>query len=290
MDPQTLEDASARRKELVLITNMKTDDDNGITTIQTEKARTFYELHKKGDPLIVFNIWDAGTAKSLVEVGAKAVATGSWAVAAAYGFADGETMPLDLVIENLVRIVNAVDLPVSLDFEGGYAVEPDELRKNIERVIDAGAVGINFEDRIVPGRDLFSIGQQCERIRAIRKDADEKGIPFYINARSDVVLPLTAAEHTESHLDQLIERAQAYSDAGASGFFAPGLVDSTFIGKLCEVSSLPVNILVLPGVPTSKELASLGVARISYGGGTYRTAMSAFKEAALKALCAVTVG
>jgi 2-methylisocitrate lyase-like PEP mutase family enzyme len=257
---------------------------------QREKAEQFGALHVKGDPLIIFNVWDAGTAKALADVGAIAVATGSYAVALANGFADGENMPLDLVIENLRRIVNAVDLPVSLDFEGGYAVESDELRKNIERVIDAGAVGINFEDRIVPGRDLFSIRTQSERIRALRAAADDKGIPFYINARSDVVLPLPAAEHTQSHLEQLIERAQAYADSGASGFFAPGLINPDFIGKLCEASPLPVNILVVPGVPSSKELAGLGVARISHGGGTYRTAMSAFKEAALEALSAVTVG
>jgi len=254
---------------------------------QEEKARSFNGLHKKGDPLIIFNVWDAGTAKALAEIGAKAVATGSYAVALANGYPDGENVPLDLVIENLRRIVGAVDLSVSLDFEGGYAVEPDELRKNIARVIDAGAVGINFEDRVVEDSGLYSIGKQCERIRAIRDAADEKGIPFYINARSDVVLPLPAAEHTGSHLDELIERAQAYAEAGGSGFFAPGLVNPEFIGNLCEASSLPVNILVLPCVPSSNELASLGVARISYGGGTYRTAMAAFKEAAQRALTAV---
>ncbi|HEY2865848.1 MAG TPA: isocitrate lyase/phosphoenolpyruvate mutase family protein, partial [Pyrinomonadaceae bacterium] len=251
---------------------------------QEEKARAFRELHKKGDPLIIFNVWDAGTAKALADVGAKAIATGSYAVAITNGYEDGENVPLDLVIENLRRIVNNVDLPVSLDFEGGYAVATDELRKNIERVIDAGAVGINFEDRVVDGDGLYSIDDQCERIRAIRDAADEKGNPFYINARSDVVLPLPAAEHTGSHLDELIEREQAYAEAGASGFFAPGLVNPEFIGNLCEASPLPVNILVVPNVPSSKELAALGVARISYGGRSYRTAMGGFKEAGRHAL------
>ncbi|HYJ92707.1 MAG TPA: isocitrate lyase/phosphoenolpyruvate mutase family protein [Pyrinomonadaceae bacterium] len=255
---------------------------------QAEQAQLFTGLHVKGNPLVIFNIWDAGTAKALTEVGAKAVATGSWAVAEANGFADGENVPLDFVIENLRRIVNAVDLPVSLDFEGGYAVRPDVLRKNIERVIDAGAVGINFEDRKVPGRDLFSIEEQCERIRALRNAADDKGISFYINARSDVVLPLSANEHTQSHLEELIDRAQAYAEAGARGFFAPGLVNPDFIGKLCEASPLPVNILVVAGVPSLKKLAGLGVARISYGGGTYRMTMAAFKDAAQKALTATS--
>ena len=254
---------------------------------QSERASAFAQLHVKGDPLVIFNVWDAGTAKAVAEVGANAVATGSYAVALANGFNDGENIPLGLVLENLRRIVGAVDLPVSLDFEGGYAVEPDGLRKNIIDVIKAGAIGINFEDRVVNGDGLYPVEQQCERIRAISQAADENGIPLFINARADVDLPLPTDQHTESHLDQLIERAQAYAEAGASGFFAPGLVNPDFIGKLCEWSPLPVNILVWPGVPSSKELANLGVARISYGGGSYRIAMAAFKEAAQKALIAV---
>jgi 2-methylisocitrate lyase-like PEP mutase family enzyme len=246
---------------------------------QKERAEHFQELHVKGDPLIIFNVWDAGTAMAAVEVGVKAVATGSYAVALANGYTDGENVPLDLVLENLRRIAAVVDLPVSLDLEGGYAVEPDELGHNISKVVEAGAVGINFEDRVVKGDGLYFVEDQCERIRAIRKAADDKGIPLFINARADVVLPLPTDQHTGSHLDQLIERAKAYADAGATGFFAPGLVNPDFIGKLCGSSPLPVNILVWPGVPSSTELANLGVARVSYGGGSYRAAMGAFKEA-----------
>jgi 2-methylisocitrate lyase-like PEP mutase family enzyme len=248
-------------------------------TAQAEKAQKFADLHVKGDPLIIFNVWDAGTANAVAEIGAKAVATGSYAVALANGYADGENVPLKLVLENLERIVASVELPVSLDFEGGYASAPELLGKNIEQVIEAGAVGINFEDRIIGGEGLYSIDRQSERIRAIRQASDESGVTLFINARADVVLPLPTDQHTGSHLDQLIERAQAYAEAGASGFFAPGLVNPDFIGRLCDASRLPVNILVWQGVPSSKELADLGVERISYGGGTYRTAMGAFKEA-----------
>jgi len=256
-------------------------------TTQAEKARRFASLHIKGDPLIIFNIWDAGTAKAAVEAGAKAVATGSWAVAAANGFEDGENVPLEFVLENLRRITTAVDLPVSLDFEGGYAVGTAELAKNIEQVIDAGAIGINFEDRIVDGTGLYSIEKQRDRIRVIRQAVRSKGLDFFINARSDVVLPLPTAEHNEAHLQELIDRALAYAEAGASGFFAPGLANADLIGKLCETSPLPVNILVVPNAPSSKDLADLGVARISYGGGTYRTAMAAFKQSAQEAFAAV---
>lgn len=251
---------------------------------QKEFANDFAKLHIKGNPVIIFNVWDAGTAKAAQEIGAKAVATGSWAVAAANGFADGENIPLDLVIANLERITASVDIPVSVDFEGGYAVEPDGLRENIKRVIDAGAIGVNFEDRIVAGEGLYSIDKQCERIRVLREAAGDADIPLFINARTDVVLPLDTATHTEAHLQEMIERSKAYAEAGASGFFAPGLVNSAFIGRLCEISPLPVNILIWPGIPSSKELADLGVARISYGGGSYRTTMEAFREAGRKAL------
>lgn len=251
---------------------------------QKEKALVFGELHIKGDPLIIFNVWDAGTAKAVAEIGAKAVATGSYAVAMANGFADGEEIPLELVLENLQRISGSVELPVSLDFEGGYAADPDRLRRNIGRAMNAGAIGINFEDRVVKGEGLYSIDDQSKRIHAIREAATEAGVPLFINARSDVVLPRNVAEHTEEHLNELIERAAAYAEAGASGFFAPGLVNPDFIGKLCEASPLPVNILVWPGVPSSSQLADLGVARISYGGGTYRVTKEAFRNAGRNAL------
>jgi 2-methylisocitrate lyase-like PEP mutase family enzyme len=251
---------------------------------QTELAKAFAKLHIKGEPVIIFNVWDAGTAKAAQEIGVKAIATGSWAVAAANGFADGEKIPLDFVIANLQRITASVDLPVSLDFEGGYATEPEGLRENIRRVMDAGAIGVNFEDRIVEGEGLYSIDKQSERIRALRGAADEAGVPLFINARTDVVLPLDTATHTEAHLEEMIERARSYAEAGASGFFAPGLINPDFIGRLCKESPLPVNILIFPGLPSPKQLADLGVGRISHGSGSYRTTMEAFKEAGRKAL------
>jgi 2-methylisocitrate lyase-like PEP mutase family enzyme len=251
---------------------------------QIEKAMKFSDLHVNGDPLIIFNVWDAGTAKATVDAGAKAIATGSHAVAKANGYEDGEFMPIDLVLANIKRIVDAVELPVSLDFEGGYAREQDKLAENITKVIETGAIGINFEDRIVAGDGIYCTEEQAARIRAIRKAADEAAIPLFINARSDIFLSRDTATHNEDHVKESIERAHAYAEAGASGFFAPALVNREFIGNLCEESPLPVNILVWPGVPNAKELAALGVARISYGGGSYRTAMEAFKAAAQKAI------
>ncbi len=251
-------------------------------TSQKQNADIFRDLHVKGNPLILFNIWDAGSAKVIEEAGAKAIATGSWSVAAANGFADGEAIPLDFVIENLKRVVRSVDLPVSLDFEGGYAADNSLLKENIKRVIEAGAVGINFEDQIIGGEGLYSIEEQCSRIAAVREAAGEIGIPIFINARTDVFLKTYPAEHNEEQLEESIRRSVAYSEAGASGLFAPGLRAPALIQKLCDESHIPVNIMILPDTPSVGELAKLGVSRISHGPGPYRVMINALKEAGEK--------
>lgn len=253
---------------------------------QVDKAHLFISLHRKGDPLVLFNIWDAGSAKAVAEAGAKAIATGSWSVAAANGYADGESIPLGFAIENIRRIAESVELPVTLDFEGGYSESPGGLRANVARVIDAGAVGINFEDQIVGGDGLYPVEQQADRIRAIREAADERGVPLFINARTDVFLKTLPEPETEKQLDEVIERASAYAGAGASGFFAPGLRNAEMIRKLCETSPLPVNIFVVPGVPSNEVMAALGVARISYGPGPYRRMIEWLKAAAGEVLAA----
>jgi 2-methylisocitrate lyase-like PEP mutase family enzyme len=251
---------------------------------QEERAHLFKSLHVKGNPVILFNIWDAGSAKAVQDSGAKAIATGSWSVAAAHGYEDGEEIPLEMVITNAERICASVTIPVTIDFEGGYAKLPAELRQNVTKVIEAGAVGINFEDQIVGEEGLYSIKEQCSRIKGVHSATIRTGIPIYINARTDIFLKADPSQHNESHLQEAIERSKAYADAGASGFFAPGLRNETFVEKLCESSPLPVNILVMPDVPSSKRLAELGVARISYGPRPYRMMIEALKEAAKKAL------
>jgi 2-methylisocitrate lyase-like PEP mutase family enzyme len=251
---------------------------------QIERAELFRGLHQKSNPLILYNIWDAGSAKTLQDAGAKAVATGSWAVAAAHGFGDRENLPFERVVLNLQEIVAAVDLPVTLDMESGYRNHPDELQETISPVIEAGAIGINFEDQIIGGDGLYTAEEQSKRIMAVRKAADESGINLFINARTDVFLKSPVAEHSAAKLQEALERSKAYAAAGASGFFAPGLRDPQLIATLCEQAPLPVNIMMMPDVPAPKHLAELGVARISYGGIPYRHAMNALRDAALKAL------
>jgi 2-methylisocitrate lyase-like PEP mutase family enzyme len=253
-------------------------------TTQRERAHLLTALHIKGDPLILFNIWDAGSAKALQEIGAKVIATGSWSVAAAHGYPDREKLPFDWVLANVERIVAGVDLPVTIDLEGGYGQSPTKVQENVLKVTQAGAVGINFEDQVVGGEGLYSIDDQCARIQAIREAADQTATPLFINARTDVFLKTNPADHSDQHLAEAVQRAAAYAEAGASGFFAPGLRNAQYIEKLCTLSPLPVNILILPDTPSPKQLANLGVARISYGPGPYRQVMEALKEAGRKAL------
>jgi 2-methylisocitrate lyase-like PEP mutase family enzyme len=244
------------------------------------KAERFQALHAPGTPIMLYNIWDAGSAKAVVEAGAQAVATGSWSVAAAQGYADREQVPLALVEQIVRRIVATVDVPVSVDFEGAYAQTPDQVADNAARIMDLGVVGINFEDQIVNETGLYDIAQQCRRIEAIQRKAEALGIAFFLNARTDVFLKASDGVEHKSLLSEAKARAQAYAKAGASGFFAPGLFDEALIGELCAASPLPVNIMVQESTPSNRRLAELGVARISYGPRPFIAAMAHVREAA----------
>ena len=233
-------------------------------TTQIERALAFHALHVKGDPVVLFNIWDPGSAKIVAAARAKAIATGSWPVAAAFGYPDGEKIPLDIAMDNARRIVAAVELPVTVDLEGGYGIEPTIVTQTVASAIAAGAVGFNFEDQVVGGSGLHDVSVQVERIAGAVAAVAESAIPAFINARTDMFLQAKPDEHA-GLLDSAIERARAYEQAGAHGFFAPGLADETLIGRLIEAVSLPVNIIALAHVPPKKRLAELGVARISYG-------------------------
>ncbi len=237
---------------------------------QKLKAEAFAELHRKGDPLVLYNIWDAGSAKAVAAAGAKAIATGSWSVAATGGYPDGEAVPLLRLAEIAQSIVAATNLPVTIDFEGGYAVDPDDVALNVSRIVDAGAVGINFEDQVVGGSGVHPVDLQTRRIRTIRLMTENRGMPFFINARTDLFLHQPDASRHEALVDAAIERGRAYAEAGASGYFVPGLADGGLIGRICEAVPLPVNVMMKVGVPEVAALAKLGVARVSYGPGPYR--------------------
>lgn len=239
-------------------------------TEQIERARAFHSLHASGNPIVLYNAWDPGSAKIVEKAGAKAIATGSWPVAAAFGYADGEKIPLELALDNIRRIVGAVDLPVTMDLEGGYGIEPETVARTVTRAVQAGAIGFNFEDQIVGGTGLHDIALQVKRIEAAAAAVKASGIPAFLNARTDIFLKAKPDTHDKALLDQAIERAHAYERAGANGFFAPGLGDESLIEALCKAIALPVNIIALAHVPPRQRLAELGVARISHGPVPYR--------------------
>src|SRR2546423_7831450 len=143
---------------------------------RVEKAARFSELHVKGAPLLLYNAWDAGTAKSILDAGAKAIATSSWAVAEAQGYRDGESIPITFVEQIIARIVSTIDAPVSVDFEGGYSDDNGALAENVARLLELGIIGINFEDRVVQGAGLYPIDQHARRIAAIREAAKAEGV------------------------------------------------------------------------------------------------------------------
>jgi 2-methylisocitrate lyase-like PEP mutase family enzyme len=245
---------------------------------QKERAALFASLHVKGSPFVLYNAWDAGSAKTIQDAGAPVIGTSSWAVAAAQGYGDGEAIPFVFVEQIVARITATVDIPVSVDVEGGYSDDPHVCAANVARLIDLGVVGINFEDRVVHGTGLHSIDAQSARIAAIRAIADARGVPLFINARTDVFLG-TGIKPPEG-MAETKARAAAYASAGASGFFIPGLVDFAAIRELCASITLPLNVMAMQGLPNTRELADAGVARISHGPGPYLLAMDAIRNAA----------
>lgn len=258
-------------------------------SVQCERAHLFKSLHNLNNPLILVNIWDAGSAKTLEMAGAKAIATSSWSVATAHGYADGEKLPLNLVLENLKRIIPSANLPVTIDLESGYGENLVALQETIHQIIQLGAVGINFEDQIIGQTALYSIEEQCARLEAIRAVAEQMFIPLFINARTDIFLKAEAKTHHEHHVKEALNRAFAYAKAGADGFFVPGLENKEYIQKICASSPLPVNIMASDEAVLPEDLAELGVSRISYGPIPYLKTRY-YLESYSKSLLTRTVG
>jgi 2-methylisocitrate lyase-like PEP mutase family enzyme len=252
-------------------------------TSAKDKADAFRALHVSGAPVVLFNVWDAGSAKAVATAGARALATGSWSVSKANGYTDGEKTPFELAIGNITRIAQAVDVPVSIDIESGYGATPEAVAKSIARTIEAGAIGCNLEDSFPANGQLRAMADQAERIRHARKGADASGIRYFINARTDVFFQPNAQQN-EASLAEVLDRARAYAEAGADGLFVPGLSDETLIARLTAAVSLPVNIMVGDKTPPLPRLAQLGVARVSHGPGPFLRAMKALEDAAREAM------
>jgi 2-methylisocitrate lyase-like PEP mutase family enzyme len=233
---------------------------------QEKKAKYFASLHKKGAPILLYNAWDSGSAVTIQGAGAKAIATSSWSVADAQGYEDGEQIPRELVEQIVARISATVDVPVTVDFEGGYSDDNKKLALNVSCLMDLGVIGINFESQIVARGGLYSAKRQAGRIAVIRQVADQKALPFFINARTDVFLQ-----------GRVSRRSMREAAAGASGFFIPGLADIASIAQIAKEVQLPVNVEISDGMPSISRLIKAGVSRISYGLVPYIKAMTALE-------------
>ena len=245
----------------------------------TSKYETFAALHVPGDPVVLYNIWDVGSALAVVAAGAKALATGSHPVGDAAGFGDGQKVPLDFALANAARIAAATELPLSVDFEGAYSTDPDEGAANMKALAATGAVGCNFEDQLIGGEGLHPLDLQRRRIAAARGAV---GDAFFINARTDLFLKVK--EHDEALADQAIECGKAFADAGASGFFVPRLGDLRLVERVVKAVPLPVNAIAYPGAPSKAEWASAGIARISHGPFPHKALMAQLTEMAKAAI------
>ncbi|MDZ7627462.1 MAG: isocitrate lyase/phosphoenolpyruvate mutase family protein [Parvularculaceae bacterium] len=249
---------------------------------QADKADAFRAMHVRGDPVILFNIWDPGSARAVAGAGAKALATGSWSVAAAFGYDDGEQVPFALVLDNLKRIVGAADLPITADLEMGYGGAPADVGASISAALATGVVGFNIEDGLPEG-GLRPIAEHSERLRAARGACAAAGMPAFLNARIDVFLQNDKSQHA-SLMKEAATRMDAFAAAGADGLFLPGLVDAALMKLACAATPLPVNVMASASTPPIADLKATGVGRVSYGPGPFRLAMAALETAARQAV------
>jgi 2-methylisocitrate lyase-like PEP mutase family enzyme len=246
---------------------------------QQTRAEQLRQWHRQPPILLLPNAWDAASARIFAQLGFRAIATTSSGVAITNGYPDGERMPRALMIETVRRVAAAVDCPVTADIEAGYGESLDEKLDTIRQVVEAGAVGVNIEDSLEHGAPaMVSQTAQMELIAAMRAASGEWGVPLVINARTDVYL--YDVGDAASRLAEATQRGNAYLAAGADCVFPIGASDAETIGALARAINGPINILASPRTPTIPELASLGVARVSFGGGFTRVALGAIRRAA----------
>lgn len=246
---------------------------------QARKAEAFRAMHLEGEVLLLPNVWDAASARIIEDAGYSSIATTSAGIAFARGFPDGQKISSDQMMAAVASIASAVKVPVTADVEAGYGSRPEDAARTARKVIEAGAVGMNFEDATGDLADpLFDLQLQLERIRAIRETAESLDISLVLNARTDVYL-LQVGEAAKRY-DEALRRLQAFRQAGAECVFVPGLTDATTIGRLVADVRCPVNILAVPGAPSVAELSSLGVRRISLGSGPMRATLGLLRRLA----------
>jgi 2-methylisocitrate lyase-like PEP mutase family enzyme len=241
------------------------------------KAEALRRLHVDGPMLVLPNAWDAGSARIFVEAGFPALATTSAGIAFSLGYPDGERISRDEMLAAVARITRRASIPVTADMEAGYGQSPDAVADTARRVIAAGAVGMNLEDR-VEEKHLLDFSLAVERVRAARAAADQTGVRLVLNARTDA---FEAPEiPRERRLAEAVKRGNAFRAAGADCVFVPFVGDRGTIEQIVQQIPGPVNILGTPNAPTLKELAALGVRRVTFGSAPMRATLGLVRRMA----------
>jgi 2-methylisocitrate lyase-like PEP mutase family enzyme len=238
-----------------------------------DKAALLRSLHIPGDPMIVTNVWDSATARAVAgAAGVQALATASHAVSEARGVPDGEGLTVDQALDAADVIVRAVDLPVSVDFERGYAGDPAGVQANVQRLAETGAAGLNIEDS-VSSSAMRPLAEQLERIAAVIAGGEAAGVPLSLNARVDAL-------RRGEDFGQAVERANAYLAAGATSVFVLGLDTAELVRTAVAEIGGPVAVIAYHGYLPLTQLADLGIARVSVGPGAQALTLTHLAAAA----------
>jgi 2-methylisocitrate lyase-like PEP mutase family enzyme len=245
---------------------------------QIERGAAFLRMHGPGRLLVLPNVWDVASARLFARAGFPALATTSAGIAFVLGYPDGEHIPRAEMVAAVHRIAARVAVPVSADMEAGYGPRPEDVAHTVRETIAAGAVGMNLEDADPGGAGLFALDHQVDRVRAAREAAEATGVPFVLNARTDVFL--SRVGDPADRLAHAVRRLNAYRDAGAGSLFVPGVVDAPTIAALVREVSGPLNVLAGPETPPVAELERLGVRRVSVGSGPTRAALGLVRRIA----------
>ena len=233
------------------------------------RASDLLRLHQDPALLTVVNVWDVISAQVVAQVdGTRALATASHSIASSFGYEDGENIPLDLMLEQVERIVKATDLPVTADLEGGYG----DAAETVRRAIGVGVVGANIEDQMKP------LAEAARQVEAIMKVAEQEGVDFVLNARTDA-FHLRRDRDKAENLAEAVERGKAFLDAGAPVVFVPAILNEDEVQTLVEAfGPQRLTLIGIPGNPPLARLEELGVARVSYGPLSQNVALTALQE------------
>src|SRR5262245_30723353 len=255
-----------------------------LPKLQRERAEEFHRLHANDKPLILVNAWDAVSARLFEQAGSPAIATTSAGLAWSMGYPDGEQMDKRGLIQSGARSCRVVTWPVSVDIERGFGRTPADVSETVRALIELGVVGVNIEDGVASGStQLVPPVILAEKISAIRAVAEEVGIRFFINARTDTYF--VPADDPAARFDETVNRARIYIEAGADGIFVPGLESIEEIERMAREVARPLNIYAgYAGPPSVAALGRAGVRRVSLGCGPLQAVLALARHIANEVL------